>query len=332
LLRELEVLAHPLIEGKSFAAALTIMEAIAAAALDDERKGPAGEQIRALAARSARALGRGEFLRWMLEQYSQREGRERQEMRRTIAPIGPSMIDEIMPLIARTEAISANRPLIDLVLSFEGEARGILESYLKDGDAARLRRAAYLLGELRDRRSVEAVRKLLDHQDEKVRREAIRALVRIRGMEASRALAMALANEGNPEVRIMIVSALGESRDLAGAPALMNLLSSLPPRDDNLALLSAVIESLGRIGSKEALPHLIKVLNKWSLLNRDRYLPLRLKAAEALGRLGGESAMQALARYARGKDDALHRTCAAVLEALLENDGRPVENLEEHLK
>ncbi|HUT52892.1 MAG TPA: HEAT repeat domain-containing protein [bacterium] len=332
LLRELEVLARPLIEGKSFEAALEIMDAIAAAAADPERKGAAGEQIRALAQRSARALGRGEFLRWMLERYAEREGRERQELQRTIAPLGPSVIDEIMMLLARTESISAGRPLIDLALSFEGEARSVLERHLKDEDAGKLRKAAYLLGELRDRRSVEAVRKLLDHKDDKVRREAIRALVRIRGMEASRALAAALSNEGNPEVRIIIVSALGESRDLAGAPALMNLLSSVPPREDTMALLTAVIESLGRIGSKEALPHLIKVLNKWPLFNRGKYLPLRIKAAEALGRLGGESAMQALARYSRGKDDPLHRTCAAVLTALLKNDGRPVENIEEHLK
>lgn len=332
LLREIEILLRAFMEAKSYEYAAQVVATLEIHAEPGRRPGTVGEQVRAITVRTLRAVVRGDFLQWLLDRYGAREGRERENLMNLFVQVGPVVIDEAVTLMAKRESISQNRPLMDLVLSFGPEARTALEGYLKDEDPARVRRALFLLGELHNKKSVDAVKKMLEHEDEKVRREAVRALVRLRGMDASRALAGALMLEKDAEVRTMIVSALGESRDLAGAPALINLLKTVPPSEDSITLLSAVIESLGRIGSKEALPHLIKILNKWSLFKGGLYLPLRLKAAESLGRLGGESAMQALARYARGKDDPLQQTCAKVLEALIKNNGKPVENIEAILK
>ena len=101
-----------------------------------------------------------------------------------------------------------------------------------------------------------------------------------------------------------------------------------PLNPDTVPLLQAVAEALGRIGSAEAVPELIRVLNSWKVLNRELGVGVRIKAAEALGRLGGESAMQALARYSRGSGP-LNRACAAVFEALVASNGLPIEPPEE---
>jgi HEAT repeat protein len=141
-------------------------------------------------------------------------------------------------------------------------------------------------------------------------------------------LAGAFASEKDLETRMVILQSLGESKDLSAVPPLLKMLEQLALREDTLALREAVIEVLGKIGSREALPILIKILSHWSPFKRDLVLKEKQKAALALGRLGGESAMQALARYARGGSDPLSQTCTAVLEALLKNDGKPVDNLE----
>jgi hypothetical protein len=331
LLRELEIHIRPLIEEKDYNRAWQIIRAVSYRATGEKGPGAADEQIRALTMRILRALIKDDFLKAVLNLYTVKEGQDRTSIHRVLYLLGPSLIDEVMAFISQKESIAAYRPLIDLVLAFEGQARPILEEQLRGDNPVRVRKAAFLLGELRAGRSVEAIKGLLEHNDTKVRREAIRSLVRIRGMEASRALAAALQKESDPEFRMVIVSALGESKAQAGVPALLGQLKSIPAREDTLLLLEATIDALGRIGSKEALPQLIKVLNRKSLFKREVAHKLRIRAALALGMLGGESAMQALTRYARGGDDRLRKTCTAVLEELVKNDGRPVTGIEDQL-
>jgi HEAT repeat protein len=331
LLRELEIHVRPLIEEKDYNRAWQIIRAVSYHATGEKRPVAADEQIRALTMRILRALIKEDFLKAALNLYMVKEGQDRASIHRVLYLLGPSLIDEVMAFISQKESIAAYRPLMGLVLAFEDQAGPILEEHLQGDNPVSVRKAAFLLGELRSGRSVDAIKRLLDHDDTKVRREAIRSLVRIRGMAASRALAAALQKESDPEFRMVIVSALGESKAQAGVPALLGQLKSIPAREDTLLLLEATIDALGRIGSKEALPQLIKVLNKKSLFQRDVANKLRIRAAVALGMLGGESAMQALARYARGGDDPLKKTCTAVLEELVKNDGRPVTGIEDQL-
>lgn len=328
LLREAEVFARPLLEAEQFAEAWRLVEAIARQGDEKTRPGPAGEMIRPLALRTVRVLVKGKFLTYLLERYTRPEETEREALHLVFHELGPALGDETMNLLGRAEAMTAYRPLLDLLLELGAQARMALEPHLKSDNVNRVRKAAFLLGELREKAAAGALKAALDHPEVKVRREVVRALSRLRSLEASRALAGVLASEKDLETRMVILQSLGESKDLSAVPPLLKMLEQLALREDTLALREAVIEVLGKIGSREALPVLIKILSQWSPFKRDLVLKEKQKAAYALGRLGGESAMQALARYARGGNDPLSLTCTAVLEALLKNDGKPVDNLE----
>jgi HEAT repeat protein len=331
LLREVEVLARPCFESKDYQTLWGVISAVSEQADPERRPGPANEPIRAHALRTLRAMTRDDFLLHLLERYN-KQGQDREALYQVFQQLGPAVIDAVITVTSQRESIAVYRPLLDLALAFGQEGRAVLENYFLDDNPLKVRRALLVVGELRSRHSVEAVRKLVEHKDLKVRREAVKALAQIRGLEASRALLAALHAERDLDLKAAIVAALGESKDLAAVPTLIKLLKGLPLREDTVALREAVIESLGRIGSLEAVPILVKALNKFSLFHRELALRARVKAALALGRLGGESAMQALARYARPGDDPLRRASAAVLKALLENNGRPVEISEEELK
>lgn len=332
ILRELEAMAQPLYKAKDFEQLWRITATISSHATEEVRPGPGGEPFRPLALRTVRALCKGAFLSYLLQWYAGASEQYLDVLRRVFSQVGLPAVEEAMNILATKEAMTAFRPLLGLVCEFGPGARGIIEAQLGKPEPVRLRKALYLLGDLGMRESVESIKPFIVHRDSKVKREAIRSLSRIKAIESSRALTTALQRVSDPDTRSMIVLSLGESRDPAAVPALVKLLKKQPLREDTVALLEATVDALGRIGSKEALPHVIGVLNQRSLFNRELCMRLRVKAAQALGRLGGESAIQALARYTRGGDDSLKRTATAVMEALLENDGRPVERIEELLK
>jgi len=332
LLGEIESYLGPFIEKRQYEEVFRVLSVVSSHGTEELRPGPDNERIRRLAVRAVRAIAKGQTLAGILTLYADSYDRDRMPFSRVFEQAGPQVVDEAMNVISQKEAMSAYQPVLRLILSCGGHARQPVEAHLVESEPTRLRKALYILGELRHKESVDKIRPFIEHDDPRVKREAVRALTRIKTIEASRALTMALWKVPDNETRVMIVQSLGEGKNLAAVPALLKLLKKTPLRQDTAALLEAVIDALGRIGSKEALPHLIKQLNRFTLFKRDLVLRLRLKAAESLGRIGGERAVQSLARYAGEGRDPLSRTSTAVFTALLEHDGKPVERIEEYLK
>ncbi len=323
LLREIEVLARPLIDAGEYQPAWYITAHVSFHATEERRPGEKGEQIRAMALRTVKALAREKFLTDLLRRYADPGEQQKPPLRRALRQVERPALEAAADLLADREAMTAYKPLMDFMIELGPAARPVIESQLKEDDPVRLRKMLFILGEIKDRKSVEAIKPCLYSEDKKARREAIRALSKIRGMEASRALVGALQKEKEIDSRTFIVQSLGESKDLAAVPVLINSLRKTPLREDTLPLMEEVIKALGAIGSREAVPHLIKVLNRWTLFGKELNQALRIRAAEALGALGGESAMQALARYAGKDDDPFRKKCTEVLETLLQVDGNP---------
>ena len=321
LLREAEAFVRPLIENKQNKLPRRLVLSLSGLLEDERRQGAAAESVRALAQRTIQGLVKGPFLKSLLERRALPELPDAPELDRLFYQVGSAVINPALEIAASREALQAYRPLLDLILGFGPEAVKLLEPRLADDNPVLARKAVYLLGELRDRSAVEPLKTMLSHEDPRLRREAVRALIRIRGLESSRALIGALGSEKDQETRMLMVQGLAEARDLAATPVLIKLLKKTRLGEDGGAEAEIIIEALSRIGSREALPPLIKLLNRRALLNRELKLKLRIKAAQALGQLGGESAMQALARYARGKQTPLSRACTEALARLLEKEG-----------
>ncbi|MFO8058513.1 MAG: HEAT repeat domain-containing protein [bacterium] len=322
LLRELEVLVRPLLEEKQYNKAWWVVSSLLMHTDPEKRPGAAGESIRARVARSLSEMVDKPFLMHLMDRYGKSNVSEPESYLLLFQLLGKDSINAALDTMARTEAMGAYRPLTDFILSQKENSSPILISRLSmEEKPVLVRKAIYLLGVLKDRNAIEGIREMLSHPENKVRREATKALVGYRSKEASRVLISSLNSEKSFEVRLLVVQALGESKDLAAVAPLLKLLKSTPLREDTLPLMEATIETLSKIGSREALPPLIKILNKRAIFKRALNYRLRVKAAEALSTLGGENAKQALARYADpDKQGELERKCAESLETLLEKD------------
>jgi HEAT repeat protein len=151
--------------------------------------------------------------------------------------------------------------------------RARVEQALDDRDPAVAAMAAWSLGALEDRASVDPLVGALGHANLRVRINAAWALGTIEDPRAVRPLLGSL-DDSDPMLRATVAEALGDIESTEAAPALERLVGS--DRDRRVRL--AAIEALGQIELVRSAPALARVLDGSDL-------ELAVAAAEALGDL-----------------------------------------------
>ena len=321
LIRELEVMAGQMAREKDYEPAWVILAAVSDhAELEDEHS----EVCRQHALRSVRALAQREVLDYLLERYTTVPENRKRPYERVFRQLEMAALEPILALLAKNEALYSHRRLLDFVVVMGPKMREPLEARLLNAGGHLVRKIVFLLGELRSRESVEALRGMLTHKDGRIRKEAVRALAKIKGAESSRALIGGLAQKLDPETKVLIAQALGEMRDLSGVPTLLNLLRKRAWLDENYELLSAAALALGQIGSREAVPLLTRTLHHRKWFQAEPSQRVRIAAAQALALIGGESAVKALRRCLGGEEDALELACEQALAQIELGSKSPV--------
>jgi len=112
---------------------------------------------------------------------------------------------------------------------------------------------------------------------------AAASLAAIPGGDATREIARALPSAG-PEVRLRLISILGQRRDLAGVPSLLVVAQT----SQNLAERAAALAALGEVGSPAAMPALVSAV-------RSRHDTIKNAAINSLAQLPGGGATDAIA-------------------------------------
>jgi hypothetical protein len=176
------------------------------------------------------------------------------------------------------------------------------------------RNAVTLLGELGQRETVAEVRNLLQHKETKVRREVVRALLRIGGGEAESALLPGL-DDADADVVRQTVQVFGVLKSRLAVPRLLAILGQRDLFLTRLAVKKDAILALGRIGDRQAVTPLLSLLATRRFLVSGRWLELRSAAATALGQLGDPAATPTLRHFA-DKRPPLGAACREALNLL----------------
>ncbi len=151
------------------------------------------------------------------------------------------------------------------------------------------RQAIAILGALRGAESERTLDGALDHPDARTRRDVVAAFAKLEGEEAFTSLALALGDE-SPMVRLRAVTALGARREARVLPLLEPLLKSEPDRE----VLFAVVDTVGAIGTAEAVPMLIQVAQGGGTNPQRDLAALRIQACIALVAIRTPQAMAAV--------------------------------------
>jgi HEAT repeat protein len=175
------------------------------------------------------------------------------------------------------------------------EASRAAAAALNDIDPAVRAAAAHAIIFLPNQEAATLLLPLLKDKSEFVRREIVFALGEARHSSAVSALADLLSRDKQASVRAAAAIALGEIADGAAVSALSQVIAGDGSKkkksksDEEDFVVRSAVRSLGRIGSRAAVPVLIAALQ-----NESNSMDTRREAASALGLLGDAAALPAL--------------------------------------
>ena len=217
----------------------------------------------------------------------------RWEAMNALVKIGPPAIPSLIEALKNRDL----RPTACWILERMGlpAAPNLIEA-LKREDREIRSLAAYLLGNIRERKAVLPLISLLKDADLRVRWEAIRALGKIGDSRAIPAL-LEILSEGDGGIRVMAVEAIGRVARKEGRSdkrIFTALLKTL--KDENRYVRYAAAGELADLEDKRAIPVLIEAL-------REGNEEIRWRAAERLGRIGNKRTIRALKRATKRESD-----------------------------
>jgi HEAT repeat protein len=142
-----------------------------------------------------------------------------------------------------------------------------------------LRNLAFLLGHIGNETNAYLLQPLLLHKNERVRSEALKSIFQIGGKKRG-SLLLSVLPDADDQFKINIIEALGNAKCAEAVPNLLGLLKkrSLIASQSQNDLQEKICIALGLIGSPEAIPALSEIAESKSFL-RIRTYPEKVKNA-----------------------------------------------------
>jgi HEAT repeat protein len=220
----------------------------------------------------------------------------------------------VSPLLGRLESesdSSRSAQITAVVIALGERAIPILVAAIKQGGPDKARTAIRLAGEIQSPNLLGTLGDILREGPSELRCDAARALAQIRGPSSVDALAATLENSDERLVAV-VVDCLGAQGDpRACRPLLEHLDHALSV--GSLDRADEAIRALSRLGSDDAVPKLVSILERRSFFRRAEYRGLKLAAIGALGSLPGGESRRALDRAARSHDAQVRQAAQQVV-------------------
>jgi HEAT repeat protein len=199
---------------------------------------------------------------------------------------GPTIISGLLETLAIEDSRRVRQRLVRMLASMGGDVVEILKDHLDDPRWYFVRNLVLIIGEAGDASLVPSLEVTLSHEDFRVRRETVLALMRMRD-EFAGDLLLRATHDRDPEVRLYAVYALGKSGLGRPRARLEQILRLSNWRGQNTELIQTAAIALGRLGDQRAAQPLVRLSEQKIWLFRARRAPTIEAAAWAVGTLMG---------------------------------------------
>jgi eukaryotic-like serine/threonine-protein kinase len=218
----------------------------------------------------------------------------------------PDTMKHLVPVL-KDESEFARRSAVEVLNEIAEPATiKFLLQALEDGDWWVRSRASDALAKIGGPKVMDAVLQLVGDKNENIRRSAIEILNQTKDERAVSHLIKA-TEDADWWVRERAADALAEIKSALATPALLAMLKG-DPRS-----VPAALRALGKIGSSEALPQVVPMLERPEK-------EIRIEALNALGRLASQqvadSVRQRLQGFATGSDETVAKAAAQALSRI----------------
>ncbi len=217
----------------------------------------------------------------------------------------------IPPTVRLLETIPTRRirkAVCDIVQSQCGGNGKLLLPFLSGEPWYVVRNVVMILGKVADPDTAQALGGSLGHNDPRVRREAVNALLAIKGKKAEEFIAGALA-DADKSVRVLSARVLAELSPEKAYERLMHLASEKGFGERESGEKKEIYEIIGRLGKEKAFPFFARLFEKKGFLGLQKFDKERALAAYGLAACGTSEAYQALQSEIDSKSRPVRTAC-----------------------
>jgi HEAT repeat protein len=234
-------------------------------------------------------------------------GDQRDAFVAVLARAGDDGADALIEQIAAISGQSERRVYFDALLQLQSGIPTLIHM-LGDARWFVARNAAELLGEMQAREAEPQLTELLRHGDDRVRRAATSALMRLGTARAMQAIQDAL-KDGAPAMRMQAAAALVTRNDVKTAATLVRALEE--EKDDEVQ--AAFLLALGKLATPDAVQRLLKAVEPERGLFKKKSTAYRVAAVQGLGEARSAEAVEALKGLQSDKDEEIREAATFAL-------------------
>ena len=223
-------------------------------------------------------------------------------------------IKPLIKLLGELKNSKARRVFCDALSEIGKNAIEMFTPFMDDRRWYLVRNIVYILGRIGKEQSLPYIQKAFNHEENRVRREAIQALGLIGSPKAIGLLVRALT-DNDVRIRCMAAINLGKGGKKVGLIPLLEVVQSKDFYKREPAEIKAFFNAIGMAGSNEAVPALQQLLERKSWFSRGKTDEIRIGAANALAIIGTPDARAVLEVGKNSKEESIREACAQALKS-----------------
>ena len=223
-------------------------------------------------------------------------------------------IKPLIKLLGELKNSKARRVFCDALSEIGKNAIEMFTPFMDDRRWYLVRNIVYILGRIGKEQSLPYIQKAFNHEENRVRREAIQALGLIGSPKAIGLLVRALT-DNDVRIRCMAAINLGKGGKKVGLIPLLEVAQSKDFYKREPAEIKAFFNAIGMVGSNEAVPVLQQLLERKSWFSRGKTDEIRIGAANALAIIGTPDARAVLEVGKNSKEESIREACAQALKS-----------------
>ena len=239
------------------------------------------DEIRDVSSEIIQNLASEEYLSILFKELHNNERNKRDEAGQILVRFGDIILDHLLDIVQEASDSDERINIIHLIIDMGQKAIPAIKDRINNKKAAwhYLRNMAYLLGHIGNETDAHLLQPLLLHKNERVRSEALKSISQIGGKKRG-SLLLSVLPDADDQFKINIIEALGNAKCAEAVPNLLGLLKkrSLIASQSQNDLQEKICIALGLIGSPEAIPTLSEIAESKSFL-RIRTYPEKVKHA-----------------------------------------------------
>ncbi len=247
------------------------------------------------------------------------QGIRLEEVNEYLILLQQNSIKPLIKLLGELKNSKTRRVVCDALSEIGKNAVELFTPFIDDRRWYLVRNIVYILGRIGKEKALPYLQKAFNHEEIRVRREAVQALGLIGGPKAVSLLIKALADK-DPRIRAMAAISLGRIGKNIGLAALLEVVQSKEFQKKEPAEMKAFLDAIGMIGSNEALPVLQQLLERKSLFGMAKKDEIRPGVANTLAMIGTPEAKALLQKGCQSKEEAIRNACQQALRTLSEKE------------